>query len=84
MGEHLGDEDALLDLQAELVLLQPLAFLVDRRPGGHEPWESLGCGVHEVGHAQRAPPPVGECVVDPLDVLAEAWLVRHVPPTLVT
>ena len=82
MGEHVGDEVALVDLEAALVLLQPLALLVDRRPGRHQPREALGGGVDELGHAQRPAPPVGQRVVDLLDVLAQALArARHVPPT---
>jgi hypothetical protein len=59
VGQHVGDEVALGDLQAHLVLLQVRPLLVDlgarRQPGRR---------VHELGDAQRPPEAVGELLVD--------------------
>jgi hypothetical protein len=48
VGEHLGDEDALVDLEALLVLLGQLALGVDRRSRGQEVGEPLGSLVDEL------------------------------------
>jgi hypothetical protein len=41
-GEDVSDEDALVDLQAQLVSLQPLPLGLDRRSGGDQ--GRVACG----------------------------------------
>ena len=74
VGEHVGEEDPLLDLEALLVLLQQLALGVDRGAGRQQVGVALGRGVDELGHAQRPCAPVGELVVDRLGLGAEPRL----------
>ena len=53
VGEHVGEEDPLLDLEALLVLLQQLALGVDRGAGRQEVGVALRGGVDELGDPQR-------------------------------
>ena len=52
MGEHVGDEDALVDLEPLLVLLEELSLGLDRRAGGQLVGEQLGRGVDELRDAK--------------------------------
>jgi hypothetical protein len=100
IGEHVRDEDALVDLEALLVLLQQRAFGVDRGARGDQRREARRGRVHELGRAQAEAEVVGELEVDRLDPLAQQRLelrprhaglhrcargrVRHAPATIVS
>ena len=52
-GEHVRGEDALVDLEAALVLLQPFPLAVHGRAARKVVGEALGRRVDELGEAQR-------------------------------
>ena len=76
--EDVGDEDALVDLEPLLVLLQQLALGVDRGAARELIGEPLGGGVDELGDARLRAEAVGELAVDRLDVVAQALDPRRV------
>jgi hypothetical protein len=64
IGEHVGDEVALGDLQALLVALPELALGVDRRAPRQHAGLPVGRRVDELGNPQRALEPVGQLLVE--------------------
>ena len=54
VGEDVAEQLALRDLVAVLVLLQPLALVVDDQPPRRQPGDALGGGVDELVGAQAA------------------------------
>ena len=86
--QHVGDEHALVDLEAGLVLLGQLALGIDVVAGRDEAGVALGRRVHEFAHPKVASKSVGELVVDRVDVLVQMLVASrpevrgHVPPTL--
>ncbi len=72
VGEYLGEEDSLIDLQALLVLLREPVLGVDLGAGGDEARMALRGGIHQLREPQGAGEPVGQLLVDRLDVAAQA------------
>src|SRR6185369_15583980 len=87
LREHVRDEDTLIDLEPSLLLLRELALVVDRLTSRYEARIALRGGVDEVADAKVQAKPVGELVVDRIDVLVEMLVSSrpqiggHEPPT---
>ena len=65
VGENLGDEQPLIDLEARFgALLQQRPFLVDPLAGRQQRRIAAGCRRQQLGHAQAAGAMIGQFVVD--------------------
>jgi hypothetical protein len=72
VGEYLGEEDALVDLQSPLVLLREPALGVDLGTGGDEAGMALRGGIYQLRDPQGAGEPVGQLLVDRLGLVAQS------------
>ena len=52
LGQNVGDEKTLVDLEAGLVLLKQPALGCDGRPGRKQIREPVGGGVNQLGYPQ--------------------------------
>ena len=78
--EDVGDEQALVDLEPGLVLLQQLALGGDRGAAREVLRKALGSRVDELGDARPCAEAVRELAVDRLDVAAEVLRPTHGRP----